>query len=61
MLVVKSLTANAGDIRNADVILGSGRFLRGGHNNPLQYSCLENSVDKGAWRAIIHRVTKGQT
>ena len=59
--MVKSLPANAGDIRNADLILGSGRSLGGGHNNPPQYSCLENSVDRGDWGAIIHRVTKGQT
>ena len=38
-----------------------GRSLGGGHSNPLQYSCLENSMDRGAWRATVHRVTKSQT
>ena len=40
---------------------GLGRSLGGGHGNPLQYSCLENSMDRGAWRAIVHRVTKSWT
>ena len=45
--VVKNLPANAGDIRDAGSIPGSGRSLGGGHSNPLQYSCLENPVDSG--------------
>ena len=49
---------NAGDIRDVGSILGSGRSPGGGHGNPLQYSCLENPMDRGAWRAIIHGVTK---
>ena len=48
-LVVKSLAANAGDIRHLGLIPGSGRYTGGGHDNPLQYSCLENSMDRGAW------------
>ena len=60
MLVVKNPPANAGDIR-ADSIPGSGKSPGGGHGNPLQYSCLENSKDRGAWRVIVHRVAKSQT
>ena len=51
-LVVKNLTANAGDIRDTDMTPGSGRSPEGGRGNPLQYSCLENSFDRGAWQAI---------
>ena len=47
-LVVKNPPANAGDIRDADLILGSGRYPGEGHGNPLQYPCLENPVDRGA-------------
>ena len=43
------------------LIPGSGRSPGGGHGNPLQYSCLENPVDRGAWRAKVDRVIKGQT
>ena len=60
-LVVNNLPANAGDIRDAGLISGSGRSLGGGHDNPLQYSCLEKPMDRGAWRAIVYRVTKSQT
>ena len=59
--MVKNLPANAGDIRDADSITGSGRSPGGGHNNPLQYSCLENPMDRGAWRATVHKVTKSWT
>ena len=52
MLVVKNLPADAGSVRDAGSILGSGRSSGGGHGNPLQYSCLENSTDRGAWQAI---------
>ena len=55
---VKNPPANAGDM---DTIPGSGRLRGGGQGNPLQYSCLENPVDRGAWLAIVHRVTKSQT
>ena len=47
--------------RNPGLILGSGRSLGGGHGNPLQYSCLENSMDRGARQATVHGVTKSQT
>ena len=53
--------ANAGDIRDAVPIPGLGRSPGGGHGNLLQYSCLENPMDRGAWWPTIHRVTKSQT
>ena len=56
-LVVKNLPANTGDIRNVGSIPGSGRFPGGGQGNPLQYSCLENTKDRGAWWATVQRVT----
>ena len=61
MLVVKNLPANAGDVRDAGLISGSGRPPRGGHGNPLQYSCLENPTDRGALWAMVHTVSKSQT
>ena len=57
VLVVKNLPANAGDGRDAGSIPESGRFPGGGHGNPLQYSCLENPMDRGALWATVHRVT----
>ena len=61
-LVVKNLPANAGDIRDTGLILGSERSLGGGNGNPsLQYSCLEDPMDRGAWWATVHRVAKSQT
>ena len=51
-LVVKNLPANAGDIRNMSSVPESGRSPGGGHGNPLQCSCLENSVDREAWQAM---------
>ena len=59
--MVKNPPANAGDIRDAGSIPGSGRSPGGGRGNPLQDSCLENSMDGGAWQAIVHAVTKSQT
>ena len=56
--VVKNLPANAGDVGS---IPGSGRSVGGGNDNPLQYSCLGNPMDRGAWRAVVHGVTKSQT
>ena len=50
--------ANAGDIRDVGLIPGLGRFPGGGNGNPLQYSCLGNSMDRGAWRALVHGVIK---
>ena len=60
-LVVKNPSANAGEARDLGSIPGLGRFPGGGHGNPLQYSCLENSMDRGAWQATIHRVTQSRT
>ena len=60
MLMIKNLPANAGDIRDGDSIPGWGRFLGGGHGNPLHYSCMENPMDRGAWRATVHRVAQSQ-
>ena len=53
-LVIKNPPANAGDRRDMNSIPGSGRSPEEGHSNPLQYSCLENPMDRGAWWAIIH-------
>ena len=61
VLVVNNMPANAGDVRDTGSVLGSGRSPGEGHGNPLQYSCLENPMDRGAWRATVHRVTKSQT
>ena len=47
--------------KRCDSIPGSGRFPTGGHGNPLQYSCLESPMDRGAWGAVVHSVTKSQT
>ena len=60
-LVVKNPPANAGDIRDSGSIPGSGRPPGGGHGNPLQYSCLENPMDRGIWWATVHSVAKSQT
>ena len=60
-LVVKNLPASAEDLGDAGSIPGSGRSPGGGNGNPLQYSCLENPMDRGAWRATVHEVTKSQT
>ena len=61
VLVVEDLPANAGDIKDMGLIPGSGRSPGGGHGNLFQYSCLENPMDRGAWWARVHRVTKSQT
>ena len=60
-LVVKNLPAITGHIRDLALIPGSGRSSRGGHGNPLQYSCLENPMDRRAWRATVPGVAKSQT
>ena len=52
--VVKNSPANAEDIRDMSSIPGLGRSPGGGHGNPLQYSCLENPIDRGTWRATVH-------
>ena len=60
-LVVKNPPANAGDARDADSILGWGRSPGGGHGNPLEYSCLENPMDRGDWQAVVYRGAKSWT
>ena len=60
-LVEKSPPANAGDIRDLGLFSGLGRSPGGGHGNPLQYHCLENSMGRGAWWAIVHGVTQSRT
>ena len=59
--MVKNLSANARDIRDVGSIPGLGGSPGGGNGNPLQHSCLENPMDRGAWRATIHGVTKSWT
>ena len=61
VLVVKNLPANAGEIRDVGLIPGLERFPGGGHGNPLQYSCLENPLDRGAWWATVHGVAESDT
>ena len=56
VLLVKNLLANAGDVRDVGLIPGLGRSLGEGHGSPLQYSCLENPMDRGAWRTTVYRV-----
>ena len=60
-LVVKNPAANAGDAKDAGSMPGSGRSPGGGHGNTLQYSCLENSIDRGTWWAIAHGAAKTRT
>ena len=61
--MVKNLptNANAGDVRDTGLIPGLGRSPGEGNGNPLQFSCLENPMDRGAWWATVHRVAKSQT
>ena len=59
--MVKNLSANAGDIRDMDSVPGSGRSPAGGRGNPLQCPCLENPMDRGAWRATVHGVAWSRT
>ena len=58
--MVKNPPAGVEDLRDVGSIPGLGRSPGGGHGNPLQYSCLENYMDRGAWWATVHRVAKGQ-
>ena len=60
-LVVKDPPANPGDVRGGGLIPGWGRSREGEHGNPLQFYCLENPMDRGAWRATVHGVTKSWT
>ena len=59
--MVKNLPVNAGDLRDVGSIPGLGRSAGERHGNPIWYSCLENSTDKGVWRATVHRVAKSWT
>ena len=59
--VVKNPPANAGDTKDAGSISGLGKSPGGGNGNLLQYSCLENPMDKGAWQATVHGVVKSWT
>ena len=61
VLVVKNLPVNAADARNSGSISGLGRSLGEGHGNPIQYSCLENPMDRGTWQATVRGVAKSQT
>ena len=57
----RNLTASAGDVRDTGLNSGLGRSPGEGHGNPLQYSCLENPMDRGAWQATVHGVAKSLT
>ena len=59
--MIKNLSANAGDVRDVGSISGSGRSPGGGHGYLLQYSCLENPMDKGSWWATVHGFAKSLT
>ena len=59
--MVKNMSASAGDVQDVGLIPGLERSPGGGYGNPLQYSCLENLVDRGAWQATAHGVSKSQT
>ena len=61
VLVVKNLPANAGEVRDTSSVPGLGKSPRGGNGNPLQYSCLGNSMDRGAWWATVPEVAKSWT
>ena len=60
-LAVKESACSVGDAGDEGLIPGSGRSPVGGKGNPLQYSCLENPIDRGDWQSAIHRVPKSQT
>jgi len=60
-LLIKNLPANAGDVRDAGLVPGSGRFPGEGSGTPLQYSCLDIPMDRGAWWATVHMVAKSWT
>ena len=60
-ILVKSISANAGDVRDMGLICELGHSPGGRHGIPLQYSCLENPMDIGAWWATVHKVVKSRT
>ena len=59
--MVKNLPANAENMREVDLISGLARYPGEGHGNPLQYSCPEKPMERRAWQAAVHRITKSQT
>ena len=59
-LEVKNLPARAEEVRDMGSVPGSGRSSGGGHNNPLQYPCLENPMDRGAWQATVPSIAQSQ-
>ena len=59
--MVRNPPAKAEDLRDMGAIPGLGRAPGGGHGNPLQYSCLENPMDRGAWQATVHRAAESWT
>ena len=59
--MVRNPLANAGDVIGAGLIPGLGRFPGGGNGNPLQHSSLENPMDRGGWRATVHKVAESWT
>ena len=59
--LLKNPPANARDVRDTSSVHGLGRSPGGQHGNPLQYSCLENPMDRGTWQATVHRFTKSDT
>ena len=58
--MVKNTSANTGDVRDVGLTPGSGRSPGRGHNNPFQYSYMENPMDRGDWQTTVHRVTKSR-
>ena len=58
VIVVKNLPSSSGDLRGGGLIPGSGRTPGRGHGSPLQYSCLENPMDRGAWQLTVHGVAR---
>ena len=61
MIEVMNMPVSAGDVRDVRSIPGLGRSLGGGHGNSLQYLCLENPMDREAWRAAVHKIPQSQT
>ena len=61
VLVIKNPPSNSRDTRDAVLTLGLGRYPGEGNGNPLQYYCLDNSMDRGTWQAIVHRATESGT